>query len=105
MSIDGHIPVAALGKGSRLSLEGRRSERSVILADGSMHTLALLHPGTYTLQSDAGETLRILAGLAYYRQSGTESAQELREGDTLVIPAQQSYQLEVIEALDYLLTP
>jgi len=105
MSMDGHIPVAALGKGSRLSLEGRRSERSVILADGSMHTLALLHPGIYTLQSDAGETLRILAGLAYYRQSGSESVQELREGDTIVVPPQQSYQLEVVEALDYLLTP
>ena len=104
MAPDQHVPANALGKTSRISLDGRRSERSVILADGSMHSLTLLHPGIYTLSSDGAETIQVLSGMAYYHAEGANDVQELRAGDSIVIPASQSYRLEVTEPLDYLLS-
>ncbi|MGC9216036.1 pyrimidine/purine nucleoside phosphorylase [Acidithiobacillus sp.] len=104
MAPDQHVPANALGKTSRISLDGRRSERSVILADGSMHSLTLLHPGIYALNSDGAETIRVLSGMAYYHAEGSNDVQELHAGDSMVIPANQSYRLEVVEALDYLLS-
>ena len=104
MAPDQHVPANALGKTSRISLDGRRSERSVILADGSMHSLTLLHPGVYTLSSEVAETIRVLSGMAYYHAEGGNDVQELHAGDSMVIPASQSYRLEVVEPLDYLLS-
>ena len=104
MAPEQHVPANALGKTSRISLDGRRSERSVILADGSMHSLTLLHPGIYTLSSEVTETIQILSGIAYYRAEGANDTQELHTGDSMVIPANQSYRLEVVEPLDYLLS-
>jgi uncharacterized protein YaiE (UPF0345 family) len=104
MAPEQHVPANALGKTSRISLDGRRSERSVILADGSMHSLTLLHPGIYALNSDGAETIRVLSGMAYYHAEGSNDVQELHAGDSMVIPANQSYRLEVVEALDYLLS-
>lgn len=87
---------------ARLSLGGQRVERTVILPDGEMKSLGLMHPGTYRLQNEEAERLQILAGVARYRLAGEAEWRELREGDTVYLPAQTEYELEVLEHLDFI---
>jgi uncharacterized protein YaiE (UPF0345 family) len=56
------------------------------------------------LSSEVAETIRVLSGMAYYHAEGANDVQELHAGDSMVIPASQSYRLEVVEPLDYLLS-
>ena len=87
-------------KAANIYFEGKVSSRTVNFADGSRKTLGIMLPGDYKFGTAEKEIMEILAGEMKVKLPG-EDWQVIRGGETFEVPAESSFELQIIEAVDY----
>ncbi len=81
---------------------GQVSSRTVIMPDGEMKTLGIMLPGTYRFSTEAAETIEVTAGHCRVKLPDANDWSEYASGDSIDVPADAHFDIEVIDLLDYL---
>lgn len=74
---------------------------TTLMADGELHTTALMQPGLYRMTADGPETVEIVSGRCRVKLAQTQEWSEYGAGEHFHVPAAMHYEIEVAEALDY----
>ena len=61
-------------------------------------------PSDYTFGTEKAEIMEIMAGELSYRLDGTEQWLTIKGGESFNVPANSSFDLKVIELVDYCCT-
>lgn len=81
--------------------EGKVTSRAVTFADGTVKTLGIMMPGEYTFGTDKAELMEILAGTLTYKLADSNDWLTVKGGEAFNVPASSSFDLKVIELVDY----
>jgi uncharacterized protein YaiE (UPF0345 family) len=88
-------------KRANIYFNGKCVSHTVVLADGSRKSLGVILPATLTFSTQAPEIMEIQAGHCRIRLAGSDQWQDYREGQTFSIGGDSSFDIEVVETLDY----
>lgn len=80
---------------------GRVTSRTIVAADGKKKTLGVMLPGVYRFDTEAPEVVDITQGHCRVKRAGEPGWTEYKNGDSVTIPGRSSFEIEVIELLDY----
>lgn len=72
-----------------------------LMADGELHTTALMQPGIHRMHADGPETVEIVAGRCRVKLADTQEWSEYGAGEQFHVPGAMQYEIEVTEALDF----
>lgn len=75
--------------------DGKVVSHTVTFADGAKKTLGLIFPGGYTFNTDAPETMEIVAGDCRYRLAGEKSWTTVHAGTAFLVPGKSSFEIAV----------
>lgn len=81
--------------------DGKVTSRKVTFVDGSYKTLGIMMPGEYTFGTEKAELMEILAGELRYRFPSDPEWFHITAGQAFNVPAQASFELEVMTLVDY----
>ena len=88
-------------KAANIYFDGKVTSRTVKFADGSHKTLGVMLPGDYSFNTEAAESMEILAGSMDIRLAGSDDWNTYRAGTQFEVPANSSFDLKVTAAADY----
>ncbi len=80
--------------------DGKVTSRNVHFADGSRKTLGIMLPGEFTFGTSQHELMEITAGKLDVKLPG-QDWQTIEAGGSFTIEANASFDVKVIEAVDY----
>jgi len=81
---------------------GKVTSRTITTAEGESKTLGIMLPGTYHFNTGAAEVMELLGGSCRVRQAGSSHWHDHAEGKSFNVPANSSFDIEVVELLDYI---
>lgn len=84
--------------------DGKVTSRVLTFEDGTNKTLGIMMPSDYTFGTEKAEIMEIMAGELSYRLDGTEQWLTIKGGESFNVPANSSFDLKVIELVDYCCT-
>ena len=90
---------AAVRKRANVYYDGRVTSREVETADGERHTLGIVLPGTYEFETDAEETIELLAGTG--RLELPAETVTFEAGDVVTVPADTTFDFVADDVVDY----
>jgi prepilin-type processing-associated H-X9-DG protein len=88
-------------KKANVYFEGKVTSRNVLFADGSRKTLGFMLPGDYEFSTGAREVMELLNGEMQVLLPGATQWQTFHAGETFTVPANSSFKLKLIGAVDY----
>lgn len=88
-------------KAANIYCGGKVNSRTVKFADGTKKTLGIMMPGDYSFNTDAKEVIEILAGRMDIKLAGSDSWKSYTAGSSFEVPANSSFDLNVIQVSDY----
>lgn len=91
----------AVIKEANVYFDGKVTSRTVKFPDGSHKTLGIMLPGEYSFSTAKREIMDVLAGSMRIRLAGETNWNNYGVGDSFVVPAQSSFDIEVTEVTDY----
>jgi uncharacterized protein YaiE (UPF0345 family) len=89
-------------KRANIYFDGKCVSHTVRFKDGSRKTLGVIFPAKLLFTTEAAEIITIQAGACRVRLAGSESWVDYRAGQSISIAANSSFDIDVIETLDYL---
>lgn len=92
--------VSVLTKGN-VYFGGKCISHTILMSDGSKKTLGIILPSTLNFTTGAPEVMDITAGKCRIRLQGQENWQEYSEGTSFSVPGNSSFDIEVIDTVDY----
>lgn len=92
---------AEIKKKANVYHEGRVTSRTVVTASGEMKTLGVMLPGAYRFSTQGPETIDVTQGRCRVKIADRPDWQEYQEGESVEIPANSHFEIEVDELLDY----
>jgi len=81
--------------------DGKVTSRSIITAEGEMKTLGMMLPGTYRFSTAAAEIIDVTQGSCRVKLENKQDWLAYEAGDRFNIPANSSFEIEVMELFDY----
>lgn len=81
---------------------GQVTSRTIVTADGQRKTLGVMLPGTYHFSTDVPERIDVQQGVCRVKRAGESTWSEHRAGDSFDVPGRSTFDIEVIELLDYI---
>lgn len=81
--------------------DGRVTSRTLITPEGEMKTLGLMLAGVYRFSTEAPETIEITEGHCRIRLADSQEWTEYVSGDTVEVPGNSHFDIEVTDLLDY----
>ena len=98
MSQFDHVSVI---KKANVYFDGKCVSHTVVLADGTRKSVGVILPATLTFNTGAPEVMELLGGRCRVRLAGEQVWQDYTGGTSFKVPADSSFDIEVLEALDY----
>ena len=81
---------------------GKVTSRTIITAEGENKTLGIMQLGVYHFGTEAPERMEVLAGLCRVLLEGASEWQNFKAGESFHVGGNSSFDIEVIELLDYI---
>ena len=81
---------------------GKVTSRTITTAEGETKTLGIMLPGVYHFGTDAAENMEVLGGTCRVLLEGASEWQNFKAGQSFHVSANSSFDIEVIELLDYI---
>ncbi len=91
-------------KRANVYFDGKCVSHTVLFADGSRKTLGVILPCALKFGTDAPELMEVQAGKCRIKLDGSDSWQTYGAGETFNVPGKSSFDIEVLETLDYVCT-
>lgn len=88
-------------KQANVYFDGKCISRTVLFPDGTRKTLGIIFPSTLNFNTAAPEIMEINAGKCRIRLQGKENWQTYAAGESFNVPGDSSFDIEVLEMLDY----
>lgn len=88
-------------KKANVYFDGKCVSHTVVLADGTRKSVGVILPATLTFNTGAPEVMELLGGRCRVRLAGEQVWQDYAGGTSFKVPADSSFDIEVLEALDY----
>ena len=88
-------------KKANVYFDGKCVSHTVVLADGTRKSVGVILPATLTFNTGAPEVMELLGGRCRVRLAGEQVWQDYTGGTSFKVPADSSFDIEVLEALDY----
>ncbi|MFS3126807.1 pyrimidine/purine nucleoside phosphorylase [Nocardioides sp. Bht2] len=88
-------------KQANIYFDGKCVSHTVHLPDGTRKSLGVIFPATLNFGTAAPETMGINAGRCKIRLAGADEWQEYGAGQSFEVPGDSSFDIEVLETLDY----
>lgn len=80
---------------------GKVTSRSIVTEAGESKTLGVMLPGSYHFGTGLPEVMEVTAGICRVKLQGEQDWQEYVAGESFSIPGDSSFDIEVVELLDY----
>lgn len=81
---------------------GKVTSRSVTTANGEMKTLGVMLPGVYRFNTQTPEVIDVLQGRCRVKLANSQSWDEYAAGESIVIPGNSHFEIDISELLDYI---
>ena len=88
-------------KQANVYFDGKCVSHTVLFPDGSRKTLGIIFPATLKFNTAAPEVMEINAGKCRVRLQGEDEWQTYTAGESFNVPGNNSFDIEVVETLDY----
>ena len=88
-------------KRANIYFDGKCVSHTILLGDGTRKTLGVIFPASLTFSTQAPEQLDINAGQCRVRHPGEEAWREYAAGESITVPGNASFEIEVLETVDY----
>jgi len=88
-------------KKANVFFDGKCISHTVLFVDGSKKSVGVIFPSTLTFNTAAAEVMEIMSGQCRVKVAGESNFREVKAGESFSIPSQSSFQIEVIELVDY----
>ena len=88
-------------KKANVYFDGKCVSHTVILADGTRKSVGVILPSNLTFNTGDPEIMEINGGCCRVRQKGATDWQEYTAGTQFSVPANSSFEIETLEAVDY----
>lgn len=86
---------------SNVYFDGKCVSHTVIFADGTKKTLGVILPSSLTFGTAAPEVMEMTGGKCRVRMKGEDKWSEYQAGQSFDVPANSSFDIEVLETMDY----
>lgn len=93
--------VTALTK-ANIYFDGKCVSHAIVMPDGSKKTLGVIFPATLKFGTAAAEIMELNAGKCRIRLDGATEWQTYEGGQKFEVPADSSFDIEIVETLDYI---
>ena len=88
-------------KKANVYFDGKCVSHTVHFPDGSRKTVGVILPARLTFETGAPEMVEILSGVCRVRLPGDATWHEYRGGEHFSVAGNSSFDIEVVEAVDY----
>ncbi len=88
-------------KQANVYFDGKCVSHTVLFPDGIRKTLGIIFPARLTFNTSAPEIMEVNAGKCRVRLQGETDWQTYIAGDSFSVPGDSSFDIEVVEMLDY----
>ncbi|MES2353074.1 MAG: pyrimidine/purine nucleoside phosphorylase [Pseudomonadota bacterium] len=88
-------------KKSNIYFDGKCVSHTVLFPDGTRKTLGVIFPAALTFNTGAPEVMEVSAGKCRVRLKGGAEWNSYGPGASFNVPANSSFDIEVLETLDY----
>lgn len=88
-------------KRANIYFDGKCVSHTVLFPDGSRKTLGLIFPAALKFGTQAAEQMDVLSGKCRIRLDGDADWHTYGAGESFSVPADSSFDIEVLETLDY----
>ena len=88
-------------KKSNVYFDGKCVSHTVLFADGTKKTIGVILPSTLSFNTGAPEIMEVIGGKCRVKLAGSDAWQTYGAGQSFNVPGNSSFQIETIEALDY----
>lgn len=88
-------------KKANVYFDGKCVSHTVILADGVKKTVGVILPSTLVFNTGTPEIMEIIAGECRVKQKGETTATTYTGGQSFNVPANSSFEIEAVTAVDY----
>ncbi len=91
----------ALDPRANVYFDGACVSHTFHLADGTRKSAGVIFPASLVFSTGAPEVMEIGGGRCRVRLAGSEEWQEYGAGEQFAVPGDSSFDIEVVETLDY----
>ncbi len=88
-------------KKANVYFDGKCVSHTVLFADGTKKTVGLIFPSMLVFNTGVAEVMEINAGRCRVRLKGEGEWKNYGAGEQFSVPGNSSFEIETIEALDY----
>ena len=88
-------------KKANVYFDGKCVSHTVIFQDGTRKSVGVILPSSITFNTGDPEIMEINGGRCRVRQKGAAQWQEYAAGSQFSVPANSSFEIETLEAVDY----
>ncbi|MCX7627747.1 MAG: pyrimidine/purine nucleoside phosphorylase [Methylophilaceae bacterium] len=88
-------------KKANVYFDGQCVSHTVLFPNGKRCTVGVMFPGMLTFSTGSPERMEINSGLCKVRLAGESGWKTYGAGDEFTVPGNSSFEIEVVEALDY----
>lgn len=86
---------------SNVYFDGKCVSHTVMFPDGTKKTLGVILPSSLTFNTGAPEVMEMTGGKCRVRMKGEDKWNEYQAGQSFDVPANSSFDIEVLETMDY----
>ncbi len=88
-------------KKANIYFDGKCVSHTVLLPNGTRSTIGVIFPSSLTFNTAAPELMEISLGVCKVRLAGETEWKTYGAGEKLAVPGNSSFDIEVLETLDY----
>jgi uncharacterized protein YaiE (UPF0345 family) len=88
-------------KKANVYFDGKCVSHTVMFPNGTRSTIGVMFPSTLTFNTAAPELMEINSGKCRVKLAGESDWKTYQDGDKFTVPANASFEIEVLETLDY----
>ncbi len=88
-------------KKANIYFDGKCVSHTVLLADGTRKSVGVILPATLTFTTSGPEVMELLGGRARVRLAGEQTWTDYAGATRFSVPANSHFDIEVLEAVDY----
>jgi hypothetical protein len=92
---------ATITKKANVYFDGQVTSRSIVTIEGEKKTLGIMMPGSYSFNTGVAEIMEMIQGSCNVRLAGIDDWHSYHAGDSFNVPANSSFDIEVVELMDY----
>ena len=88
-------------KKANIYFDGKCVSHTVLFPNGTRNTLGVIFPSSLTFNTTSPELMEINSGVCKVRLNGESDWKTYQAGDKFAIPGNTSFDIEVLDILDY----